>query len=86
MVVEGAVRAVLEPARNGILNVRDIFGNFFKNIGSTIGSTFDSTRPVSDFRFEHLKTKKPTGENWFSKLAWWKKKTPAPAPAPTPVP
>lgn len=72
-VVEGAVRSVLEPARNAVLNVRDVFGNFFKNIGNTIGWTFDTTRPVSDFRFEHLKTKKTTGKNWFSSLAWWKK-------------
>ena len=77
--LEWAVRSVLEPARNAFLNVRDIAGNFFKNIGNTIGRTFDSSKPVSDFSFEHLQTKKATGQNRFSKLAWWKKKAQDPA-------
>ncbi len=72
--IEWAVRTVVEPTRNAFLNVRDIAGNFFKNIGNTVGRAFDSSKPVSDFSFEHLQTKKPTGTNWFSKLAWWRKK------------
>ena len=32
VIVEWAVRTVLEPARNLILNVRDSVGNFFNNI------------------------------------------------------
>ena len=71
--VEWAVRTGLEPLRNGILNVRDVTGNFFKNIGNSIGRLFDTTKPVSDFSFEKLQYKKPTGKNWVSNWAWWKK-------------
>lgn len=71
--VEWAVRTGLEPLRNGILNVRDVTGNFFKNIGNSIGRLFDTTKPVSDFSFEKLQYKKPTGKNWVSHWAWWKK-------------
>lgn len=71
--VEWAVRTVLEPVRNGVLNVRDVTGNFFKNIGNSIGRLFDTTKPVSDFSFEKLQYKKPTGKNWVSNWAWWKK-------------
>lgn len=71
--VEWAVRTVIEPARNGILNVRDVTGNFFKNIGNSIGRLFDTTKPVSDFSFEKLQYKKPTGKNWVSNWAWRKK-------------
>ena len=72
-IVEGAVRTVVEPARNLFLNVRDSVGNFFKNIWNTIKRTFDSTKPVSDFTYEKLKTKEPTYKNRMSKLARWKK-------------
>lgn len=71
--VEWAVRTGLEPLRNGILNVRDVTGNFFKNIGNSIGRLFDTTKPVSDFSFEKLQYKKPTGKNWVSHWAWRKK-------------
>lgn len=71
--VEWAVRTVLEPVGNGVLNVRDVTGNFFKNIGNSIGRLFDTTKPVSDFSFEKLQYKKPTGKNWVSNWAWWKK-------------
>ena len=64
---------MLEPVRNGVLNVRDVTGNFFKNIGNSIGRLFDTTKPVSDFSFEKLQYKKPTGKNWVSNWAWWKK-------------
>lgn len=71
--VEGAVRSVVEPAKNLFLNVRDTFWNFFKNIGNTLKATFDSTKPVSDFSYDKLKTKEPSRNNRFSKLARWKK-------------
>lgn len=71
--VEWAVRTGLEPLRNGILNVRDVTGNFFKNIGNSIGRLFDTTKPVSDFSFEKLQYKKPIGKNWVSNWAWRKK-------------
>lgn len=90
VLVEGAVRTVLEPTRNAFLNVRDTAGNFFVNIGNTLKRTFKNDRPVSDFRFEKMQMRKPTGENYVSKRAWWNKtSTPSAssssaAPSPTP--
>ena len=72
-VVEGAVRAVVEPVRNLFLNVRDSLWNFFNNIWNTIKRTFDTTRPVSDFSYEKLKLRTPTRKNWMSRLARRKK-------------
>lgn len=74
MLWEAVVRATLNPIKNAFLNVRDIAGNFFKNIGNTIGRIFDSKKPVSDFSFEHLKTKEPSKNNRISKLARRRKK------------
>lgn len=71
VVVEGAVRTVLEPARNAFLNVRDTTGNFFSNIGNTLKRTFKNDRPVSDFHFEKIQMKTPTRDNWIANKAWW---------------
>lgn len=68
--IEWLVRTALEPSRNAILNVRDLTGNFFKNIGNTIGSIFSKEKPVSDFSFAKLKMKEASKENRFSHLAW----------------
>lgn len=81
--IEWAVRLALEPSRNAVLNARDITGNLFNNLGNSIKSLFDTTKPASSFTFEKLQTKIPTKENWFSKLAWWNN-TPTPTPTPTP--
>lgn len=71
--VEGAVRTGVEPTRNAVLNVRDITGNFFKNLWESILRTFDAKRPASDFSFNHLQWKEPKRENWVSKRTRWKK-------------
>lgn len=71
--VEGAVRTGVEPTRNAVLNVRDITGNFFKNLWESILRTFDTKRPASDFSFNHLQWKEPKRENWVSKRTRWKK-------------
>lgn len=76
--VEGAVRTVVEPTRNAVLNVRDILGNSLKNFGESLLWAFDSKKPVSDFSFNHLQWKEPTRKNRMSKLAWWNKKAPLP--------
>lgn len=76
--VEWAVRTVLEPSRNLILNARDVVGNLFKNFWESILRTFDTNKPVSDFSFNHLQWKEPTKKNWLSKLAWWNKPVPTP--------
>lgn len=67
VLAEGAVRAVVEPTRNAFLNVRDTSGNFFLNIGNTLKRTFDTTRPLSDFRYEKIQMRKPTGDNRISR-------------------
>ena len=97
-VVEGAVRTVIEPTRNLILNARDTISHGFTNLGRSIRWLFRTDVPVSDFSFDKLAYKKPTWDNRMSKLAFWKKKspnptpatnpnpTPAPAPAPAPAP
>ena len=74
MLWEAVVRATLNPIKNAFLNVCDIAGNFFKNIGNTIGRVFDSKKPVSDFSFEYLKTKEPSKNNRISNLARRRKK------------
>ena len=85
-VIEGAVRTVIEPTRNLILNARDTVANVFTNFGSGIRRLFRTDKPVSDFSFNKLEYKKPTWKNWMSKLAFWKKPNPNPAPAPAPAP
>ena len=85
-VVEGAVRTVIEPTRNLILNARDTISHGFTNLGRSIRWLFRTDVPVSDFSFDKLAYKKPTWDNRMSKLAFWKKKSPAPNPAPAPNP
>ena len=85
-VIEGAVRTVIEPSRNLVLNTRDTVANLFTNFGRSIRWLFRTDVPVSDFSFDKLEYKKPTWDNRMSKLAFWKKKSPTPAPAPNPTP
>ena len=85
-VVEGAVRTVIEPTRNLILNARDTISHGFTNLGRSIRWLFRTDVPVSDFSFDKLAYKKPTWDNRMSKLAFWKKKSPTPAPNPNPAP
>ena len=76
-VIEGAVRTVLEPSRNLVLNTRDTVANLFTNFGRSIRWLFRTDVPVSDFSFDKLEYKKPTWDNRMSKLAFWKRSTPA---------
>ena len=85
-VIEGAVRTVVEPSRNLVLNTRDTVANLFTNLGRSIRWLFRTDVPVSDFSFDKLAYKKPTWDNRMSKLAFWKKKSPNPTPAPAPAP
>ena len=85
-VVEGAVRTVIEPTRNLILNARDTISHGFTNLGRSIRWLFRTDVPVSDFSFDKLAYKKPTWDNRMSKLAFWKKKSPNPTPATNPNP
>ena len=82
-VIEGAVRTVIEPTRNLILNARDTVANVFTNFGSGIRRLFRTDKPVSDFSFNKLEYKKPTWKNWMSRLAaFWKNPNPNPNPNP----
>ena len=81
---EGAVRTVVEPSRNLVLNTRDTVANLFTNLGRSIRWLFRTDVPVSDFSFDKLAYKKPTWKNWMSKLAFWKKPNPNPNPNPNP--
>jgi len=77
-VIEGAVRTVLEPSRNLVLNTRDTVANLFTNFGRSVRWLFRTDVPVSDFSFDKLAYKTPTWKNWMSRLAFWKKSTPTP--------
>ena len=79
-VIEGAVRTVLEPSRNLILNTRDTISHGFTNLGRSIRWLFRTDVPVSDFSFDKLEYKKPTWKNWMSRLAFWKNPNPNPNP------
>ena len=59
-VIEGAVRTVLEPSRNLILNTRDTISHGFTNLGRSIRWLFRTDVPVSDFSFDKLAYKTPT--------------------------
>ena len=56
----GAVRTVIEPTRNLILNARDTISHSFTNLGRSIRWLFRTDVPVSDFSFDKLAYKTPT--------------------------
>lgn len=76
--IEWAVRAVVNPSWNAITHTRDVAWNTFVNVWNSIKSTL-SDKPVSDFKYEHLKTSPIGTKNYVSKRQWfgnvWSKKT-----------
>lgn len=67
--VEWAVRGVVTPTTNFVINTFNTWKNLVSNtINSTFGSAF-SKNPVSDFRYEELKTANviEKNKNWLSK-------------------
>ena len=68
--VEWAVRSVVTPAANFVANTFKAWKNVISNtLRSTFGSLF-SKKPVSDFRYDELKTANviEKNKNWFSKM------------------
>jgi len=74
--IEWAIRAVVNPTWNAITHTRDIAWNVLVNTWNSIKWTF-SDKPVSDFKYEHLKTSWIWTKNYVSKRqwvsSWWKK-------------
>jgi len=75
--IEWAVRAVVNPTWNAFTHTRDVAGNVLVNTWNSIKWTA-SDKPVSDFKYEHLKTNPIWTKNYISKRQWfssWAKKT-----------
>lgn len=79
--LEWAVRSVVQPIANWIVNTWKTGINTIKNARKgSFGRVF-SKRPLSDFSYNHLQTRPLTLNNWFAKLQlakwkswWWKSK------------
>jgi len=67
--IEWAVRAVVNPSWNAITHTRDVVGNTFVNVWNSVKWTL-SDKPVSDFKYEHLKTNPIGTKNYVSKRQW----------------
>jgi len=79
--LEWAVRATVQPIINWIANTWNTGVNTVKNARRWSFGRLFSKKPISDFSYEHLKTRPLTLNNWFSKLQfarwklwWWGKK------------
>lgn len=75
--IEWAVRAVVNPSWNAITHTRDVAWNILVNTWNSIKWTLGD-KPVSDFKYEHLKTNPIGTKNYVSKWQWfskWAKKT-----------
>lgn len=77
---EGAVRAVLNPTRNAVLNTRDSAGNVLVNEGNTIKWTAHHEDP-STFKFQELQDRNVDKGNRISKR---QRGVNSPTPTPTP--
>lgn len=67
--IEWAVRAVVNPSWNAITHTRDVLWNTFVNVWNSVKWTL-SDKPVSDFKYEHLKTSQIGTKNYVSKRQW----------------
>lgn len=72
--IEWTWRAILNPSWNAILHSRDVLGNFLVNPWNAIKSVL-SDKPVSDFKYEHLKTRDISKNNWMANLITGGKKS-----------
>lgn len=74
--VEWIVRSVVNPTWNAITNTRDVAWNLLVNSWNSIKWVL-SDKPVSDFKYEHLKTSEVSTKNYISNRQWfssWGKK------------
>lgn len=75
--IEWAVRAVVNPSWNAITHTRDVAWNILVNTWNSVKWTLGD-KPISDFKYEHLKTNPIGTKNYVSKWQWfskWDKKT-----------
>jgi len=68
--IEWAIRAVVNPTWNAFTHTRDVAGNILINTWNSIKWTA-SDKPVSDFKYEHLKTNPVWTKNYISKRQWF---------------
>lgn len=75
-VFEWAIRSTIQPIINWVANTWNTGLNTIKNARKWSFGRIFSKKPLSDFSYEHLKTRPLTLNNWFSKLqfARWKSK------------
>ena len=75
--IEWLWRAIVNPIWNTTLHTRDVLWNFLVNPWNAIKSVL-SDKPVSEFKYEHLKTrdisKKNRVSNLFLSKIWWSQK------------
>lgn len=72
--IEGAIRSVVNPSWNALTHTRDVAWNTLVNAWNSIKWTF-SDKPVSDFKYEHLKTSDIGKKNYISKRQWFSSDT-----------
>jgi len=79
--LEWAVRSVVQPIVSWIVNTWNTGINTIKNARKGSFGRLFSKRPLSDFSYNHLKTRPLTLNNWFAKLqfarwksGWWESK------------
>ena len=66
--LEWVVRSVVQPIVNWVVNTWNTGVNTIKNARKWSFGRIFSKKPLSDFSYEHLKTRPLTINNWFSKL------------------
>ncbi|HOG15510.1 MAG TPA: hypothetical protein PK674_02880 [Candidatus Absconditabacterales bacterium] len=65
---EGIVRSAVQPVISGIVNTWNTGINTIKNARKGSFGRLFSKKPLSDFSYNHLKTRPLTLNNWFAKL------------------
>ena len=80
-VFEWVIRSTVQPIINWVVNTWNTGVNTIKNTWKWSFGRLFSKKPISDFSYNHLKTRPLTLNNWFSKLqfarwksGWWDEK------------
>ena len=66
--LEWSIRSTVQPIVNWVVNTWNTGVNTIKNARKWSFGRLFSKKPLSDFSYEHLKTRPLTVNNWFSKL------------------
>lgn len=79
--LEWVARSVVQPVVNWVVNTWHTGINTIKNARRWSFGRIFSKKPISDFSYDHMKTRPLTLNNWFAKLQfarwkseWWEKK------------